>query len=154
MTSRVSIAGVLISMGLVIAAMVIGYDAFSMRVPPIHAKVGPRVFPIIVSCALAVAGAFLLWRAGTGRFAEEEAETDWGAVGIMAAGLVLHMNLLRPAGFIISGIVLFLSVTLAFGSQRYMRDAIVAVLVVTAAYMGFTKFLGLQLPAGLLGWAT
>jgi putative tricarboxylic transport membrane protein len=149
---QASVAGLLIGFGLLIAAAVIGYDAASMRVPPIHAKVGPRVFPILVSCGLAVAGALLMLRARAGDFGEAEGATDWRAVGIMSGGLILHMNLLKPAGFVIAGIVLFLSVTLAFGSRRLLRDGVTAAGVTVAAYLAFTRLLGLQLPPGILGW--
>jgi putative tricarboxylic transport membrane protein len=152
MTRRISVAGLLIGLGFIIAAGVLGYDAWHMRVPPIHAKVGPRVFPILVSCGLAVAGLLLLWQGKTGEFPEAEGETDWRAVGILAAGLLLHMNLLKPAGFIIAGIILFMSVAVAFGSRSYVRDLAVAVVTVAVTYFAFTRLLGLQLPPGLLAW--
>src|SRR6476620_8857156 len=100
-----------------------------MRVPPIHAKVGPRVFPYLISIGLAAAGAVVSWQAWTRRFIVEEQETDWGAVAIIAAGLVVHMNVLKPLGFVPAAVILFMSVSFAFGSRRYLRDVIVAVLL-------------------------
>lgn len=145
-----SVAGLLIGLGLIVIAAVIAVDALGMRVPPIHAKVGPRVFPWLVSSGLAVCGAVLAWQAWTRSFAEAEAATDWGAVAIISAGLVLHMNLLRPAGFVPAALVLFMAVTFAFGSRSHLRDLLVGLVLVMAAYLGFTKLLGLQLPAGVL----
>jgi putative tricarboxylic transport membrane protein len=60
------------------------------------------------------------------------------------------MNLLRPVGFVPAAMVLFLSVTFAFGSRSFLRDGIVALVLALVAYLGFTRLLGLQLPAGLL----
>jgi putative tricarboxylic transport membrane protein len=122
-----------------------------MRVPPIHAKVGPRVFPVIVSCGLALCGALLIWQARTkDGMADTRGDTDWFAVSVIAAGLIVHLNILKPAGFVPAGIALFLSVAFAFGSRRYLRDAIVAAITSMAAYLVFTRLLGLQLPPGIL----
>jgi putative tricarboxylic transport membrane protein len=41
-------------------------------------------------------------------------------------------------------------VSYAFGSRKYVRDIIVALLLTTGAYLVFTKLLNLQLPAGIL----
>ena len=152
MTRTQSVAGILIGLGLLIFAGVIGFDAATMRVPQVHAKVGPRIFPIIISVGLAIAAVLTLLKARAGDFPEAEGETDWTAVGMIAAGLVIHMNILKPLGFIPAGVVLFMSVVLGFGSRSYLRDLGVAIAMVTTAYLGFTRYLGLQLPAGILGW--
>lgn len=143
-------AGVLIGLGLLTVAAIVGYDAMTMRVPPIYAKVGPQVFPSVVACGLALAGLLTLREARRGKLHQVDGETDWRAILIMAAGLLIHLNLLKPAGFIPAGIILFMSTAFGFGSRSYMRDFIIAVLTVSAAYFCFTQFLGLQLPPGLL----
>jgi putative tricarboxylic transport membrane protein len=117
----------------------------------VHAKVGPRVFPYLVSAGLAVAGAVIAWQAWTRRFITEEQETDWGAVAVIAAGLVVHMNVLKPLGFVPAAIILFMSVSFAFGSRRYLRDVLVAAALAVVTDLCFTRLLGLQLPSGVLG---
>ena len=72
------------------------------------------------------------------------------AVAVIAAGLVAHLNLLKPVGFVPAAIVLFMCVAFAFGSRSYVRDFIVAVGLAFAAYVGFSYGLGLQLPPGIL----
>lgn len=148
---QLSVAGLVIGLGLIAIAGVIAGDAMHMRVPPIHAKVGPRVFPFLVSMGLAVAGAVIAWQAWTRRFITEEQDTDWGAVAIIAAGLVVHMNVLKPLGFVPAAAILFMSVSFAFGSRRYLRDLIVALVLAVVTDLCFTRLLGLQLPSGILG---
>ena len=143
-------AGLLIGLGLVAIAAVIAMDAMNMRVPPVHSKVGPRVFPYLVSCGLALSGAAIAWQAWSRSFLVEAQETDWGAVAIVAAGLVLQINLLKPLGFVPAAIILFMAVTFAFGSRRFLRDGIVAIILAILTYLAFTRLLGLQLPAGIL----
>lgn len=145
-----SVAGLLIGLGLIAIAAVIAVDAMNMRVPPVHARVGPRVFPYLVSCGLALSGAAIAWQAWTRSFLVEAQDTDWGAVAIIAAGLVLQINLMKPAGFIPSAIILFMAVSFAFGSRRFLRDGVVAVILALVTYLAFTRLLGLQLPAGIL----
>jgi putative tricarboxylic transport membrane protein len=146
-----SVAGLLIGLGLIAIAAVIAVDVSGMRVPPVHAKVGPRFFPLLISCGLAVGGVATVWQSWRGTFEDETpAATDWFAVALISAGLVLHMNLMKPAGFVPAAVVLFMSVTTAFGSRKFLRDGIVALVLALAAYLAFTRLLGLQLPAGLL----
>ena len=143
-------AGLLIGLGLIAIAAVIAADAMNMRVPPVHARVGPRVFPLLVSCGLALSGAAIAWQVWRRSFIVEAQETDWGAVAVVAAGLVLQINLLKPLGFVPAAIILFMSVAFAFGSRRFLRDGLAAVILAMVTYLAFTRLLGLQLPAGLL----
>jgi putative tricarboxylic transport membrane protein len=145
-----SVAGLLIGLGLIAIAAVIAVDASHMRVPPVHAKVGPRVFPYLVSGGLALSGLAIAWQAWTRNFLVEVQDTDWGAVAIIAAGLVLQINLMKPLGFIPTATLLFMAVSFAFGSRRFLRDAAVAVILAAVTYFAFTRLLGLQLPPGFL----
>jgi putative tricarboxylic transport membrane protein len=145
-------AGLAIGLGLVAVASVIGFETMQMRVPPSYARVGPQIFPYIIAFGMGLTGAFIAWKSyrGGDEIIDEVEPTDWKNVGIIALGLIVHMNLLRPAGFVPAGLVLFMSVAFAFGSRRYGRDAIVGFLLVLFAYIGFTYGLGLQLPPGIL----
>ena len=150
----VSGAGLAIGLGLIVLASVIGFDTMQMQVPPTYAKVGPQIFPYIIAIGLAVTGAHIAWKSyhGEDEIVEDidSEPVDWKAVGIIVAGLIAHMNLLKPLGFVPAGLILFCSVAFAFGSRRYGRDVIVGLLLVLFAYVGFTYGLGLQLPQGLL----
>ncbi len=149
MTAKLSIPALLCGLGLLLLALIIGIDAMNMRVPAVHAKVGPRMFPILISCGMAIAGLLTLVSAKRGDFQEAEGDTDWCAVGIIAAGLIAHLNLLKPLGFIPAGIILFMAVVYGFGSRAYLRDGIIAVVLVSVVYVAFTRLLGLQLPPGI-----
>ncbi|HLA03536.1 MAG TPA: tripartite tricarboxylate transporter TctB family protein [Aestuariivirga sp.] len=149
---NISGAGLAIGLGLIAIASVIGFDTVQMRVPPTYARVGPQIFPYIIAIGMAITGAHIAWKSyrGGDEVIDEVEPTDWKSVGIIVAGLIAHMNLLKPLGFVPAGLILFLSVAFAFGSRRYGRDAIVGFLLVLFAYVGFTYGLGLQLPPGIL----
>ena len=145
-------AGLAIGLGLIAIASVIGFDTMQMQVPPSYARVGPQIFPYIIAIGLAITGAHIAWKSyrGGDEVVDEVEPTDWKSVGIIVAGLIAHMNLLKPLGFVPAGLILFMSVAFAFGSRRYGRDTIVGFLLVLFAYLGFTYGLGLQLPPGIL----
>lgn len=149
---KIAGAGLAIGLGLIAIASVIGFETMQMRVPPSYARVGPQIFPYIIALGMALTGAFIAWKSyrGGDEVIDEVEPTDWKNVGIILLGLIAHMNLLRPAGFVPAGVVLFMSVTFAFGSRRYRRDAIIGFFLVLFAYIGFTYGLGLQLPPGIL----
>jgi putative tricarboxylic transport membrane protein len=149
-TSR-SAAGLAIGLGLLALAGVIGLDTARMQVPPTYAKVGPQVFPVIIAVGLALIGALIALSA-RGRPIVETAEgrTDWTAVAVIAAALVVHMNILKPVGFIPASALLFFAVAFAFGSRNYLRDAAIAIGLAALVYAGFVYGLGLRLPAGIL----
>lgn len=154
MTTKQTIAGagLAIGLGLIAIASVIGFDTMQMQVPPSYARVGPQIFPYIIAIGLAITGVHIAWKSyrGGDEVIDEVEPTDWKSVGIIVVGLIAHMNLLKPLGFVPAGLILFMSVAFAFGSRRYGRDAIVGFLLVLFAYLGFTYGLGLQLPPGIL----
>jgi len=148
-----SLAGAAIGVGLVLLGGVIGVDAATMRVPPAYAKVGPHVFPLVVAVGLVITGLIICFRAFVPKngavLAAEDVATDWRAVAIVAAGLILNALLLKPLGFMIAAFGLFLTVAFAFGSRRYVRDIVTGIVLAAVTYFGFTRGLGLQLPAGI-----
>jgi putative tricarboxylic transport membrane protein len=150
----ISGAGLAIGLGLIAIASVIGFETMQMQVPPSYARVGPQIFPYIIAIGMAITGAHIAWKSYRGEDEVAEIEdtgpTDWKSVAIIAAGLIAHMNLLKPLGFVPAGLILFWSVAFAFGSRRYGRDIIVGLLLALFAYVGFTYGLGLQLPPGIL----
>jgi putative tricarboxylic transport membrane protein len=150
----ISGAGLAIGLGLIAIASVIGFETMQMQVPPSYARVGPQIFPYIIAIGMAITGAHIAWKSYRGEDEVIEIEdvgpTDWKAVAIIAAGLIAHMNLLKPLGFVPAGLILFWCVAFAFGSRRYGRDIIVGLLLALFAYVGFTYGLGLQLPPGIL----
>ena len=147
-------AGLVIGFGLVLLGCVVFYDASQMQIAPTYARVGPHIFPYFIAFALAAVGAYFAWNSWapdtTREVVAEGFETDWKALAIIAAGLLIHLNIFKPLGFVISGVFLFLCVSFAFGSRKFLRDGIVAVILVVISYIGFTHGLGLQLPGGIL----
>jgi putative tricarboxylic transport membrane protein len=139
----------------------------SIEVSPSYARVGPRVFPWVISFALIGLGlwiAFDVFRGSRkliGAPASDEATAaeepnpaneplDWNAFLTIGLGLVLQMLLMNWAGFVIASTVLFACVARAFDSRRLTLNAAVGFMLALVVYVGFQYGLGLDLPAGIL----
>lgn len=162
-----------IALGLGIAALgaFILLETAEIRVAPVYAKVGPRDIPIIVGIILALLGLALAWqgwRAKPALHLDRPAvmdapgsmldapgtgggRPDWMPLAAIAVGLIQQLLLFESAGFVPTAAILFVCVAFGFGSRRYVRDVVIAILLAIIAYVGFVHVLGLNLPAGILG---
>lgn len=141
---------------------------------PASADTKAAIFPVLIGAGLAsVACALIVQRrkdAARARAAAVHAvrratRTSTGTAGaeparvsgphrrritLLAVGVALDILLLEPAGFIVASAALFWFTARAFGSQRPIRDAIVAIGLSAASFLVFARGLGLSLPAGPL----
>jgi len=148
------VAGIVAGLLLALTGVLVAWSTALMRVPPMHAKVGPQVFPYFAAAALVCLGVCFivqaLWNSSE-KLAADSEHTEWVSLTLIIAGFAIEIALIKPLGFILASSLLFLCVSFGFGSRHYLRDVIVALLLSTAAYFIFTKLLNLQLPAGILG---
>jgi putative tricarboxylic transport membrane protein len=127
-------------------------DAQAIKVAPIYARIGPRFFPTVIGAGLCVVGVLLAIAAARGgwRSAEdapaEDARTDWLALVLISVGLLQQALLMKYVGFVPATAVLFFLVALAFGSRRYLRDAVIAIVLSVLVFYVFTAGLKLSLP--------
>ncbi|MGH2402620.1 MAG: tripartite tricarboxylate transporter TctB family protein, partial [Candidatus Limnocylindria bacterium] len=85
------------------------------------------------------------------RAADEERATHWPTVGLVALALVVYALALGALGYVVAT-GLFLPVTAwILGSRSPIRDIVVGVGLAVVIFIGFTEFLGVRLPAGILG---
>jgi putative tricarboxylic transport membrane protein len=161
------LAELLLGLGLVALGIFFAVETTAIKVAPIYAKVGPTVFPWIVAGAMIALGALFAiqaWRRDRHRPAAEPGPvpgqgypatpatppSDWRALLLISAALIMQAVLIKTLGFVITAAVLFYAVAYGFGSRRYLRDGAIAIAVAIVVYVGFTRGLHLQLPPGVL----
>jgi putative tricarboxylic transport membrane protein len=153
------IGELLIGLGVAALGVFIAVETSQITVAPLYAKVGPGVIPYLVAGGLILLGLLFagnaVWRRAplshaTATAPPSEGKSDWRPLVVMSVGLVAQMLLIERAGFVIASAVLFACVAYGFGSRRYLRDGIIAVLLAIVVYVGFTRGLSLPLPAGIL----
>jgi len=136
-------------LGLIAVGLALGAMTLDIKVPKIHAKVGPTVFPWVVAGGLVLIGGALAWRAWRAQRGPLQPR-DLVALAILAGGLLQQILLVAWAGFVPTAAVLFAAVATAFGRRRPLIDLAIGLVLALIAYLVFTRLLGLALPAGWL----
>jgi putative tricarboxylic transport membrane protein len=148
----------IISAGVLLLGIGATVVAWSLPEAGGYARIGPNVAPKIVSAGLILLGIWLLAETVTGgyrsRVPDDPAERGEHAflqcIRLVTAGLVAQMLLIGNAGFVIAGAVLFTCIARGFGSTRWLRDAIVGLVLAVLVFLFFVRFLNVNLPAGWL----
>jgi putative tricarboxylic transport membrane protein len=146
----------LCALGLLAIGLFVLIDTGNIPQRQSFSGVGPRLFPYLIGGGLLGCAGLLAWQALAGGWRKMPADPgldagpDWRGFGLISAGIVAQMVVIGWMGFILAGIILFTLVARGFGSVRSGRDLVVAAVVVTAAYLTFTRLLSLSLPAGWL----
>jgi putative tricarboxylic transport membrane protein len=143
---------VLLAVAVLLLGVFLAEETARLRTGPGYAAVGPKLFPWLVAAGLVLVGLALLREARSGEIEHPVGlELDLPPLLLVTGGLVAQMLLMKPAGFVIASSLLFVAVARAFGSRRLVRDLAIGLTLCVAVYVAFTRGLGLNLPAGVLG---
>jgi putative tricarboxylic transport membrane protein len=122
-----------------------------------YVAVSPAVMPAVVGGGLVALGTVLLLRATVRpdldlarHITAEAAVTDWRTTSLTLAALVGYAFTLGVLGYVLATTWFIPVVGRILGSRRPVRDLVVGVVLGIVVYIGFTQFLGVRLPAGLL----
>lgn len=154
---------------LVVGGGVLVYQALQVGRTAGYTVVGPSSAPIFVSTGLIALGLLLAIRTTTSRdddlaahVADEERATHWPTVAwllltLVGYGIALNGAEIGPIEVPALGYVLATGAFLplaarVLGSESPVRDLVVGFGLAIAVYVGFTQFLGVRLPAGVLGF--
>jgi putative tricarboxylic transport membrane protein len=142
---------------LFLLGFIVFWDTYSVELPAINLTISPKVFPYAVSAVLMGLSAVLAINILRGDTAVPEGhaagtpieKTDFKSFGIVLASLLSFLLLIERAGFIIAASITFFGITVAFENKKPARAAIFGTLFITVIYLSFTRFLNVQLPAGI-----
>ena len=158
----------LVALALLALAAILIVSAIGIARGGGYSVIGPATIPLVVAVGLLVLSAIFALRTTVlpdtdlaVQAAEEGRATHWPTVALTAVALVgyalaLDGFELGPVGvpglgYIVStGIFLPLTARI-LGSRSPIRDVIVGFGIGVVIYFGFTEFLGVRLPAGVLG---
>jgi putative tricarboxylic transport membrane protein len=142
---------------LIVGGLFLLYDGLQIGSVVGYSVVGPSIFPIIVSLGLTALGIALALRTTVwpdrdlaARSADEAAATHWTTTGLLGALLVAYALALAPLGYIVSTALLLPISARIMGSRALLRDAVLGVGLAIVVFVGFTRFLQIRLPAGIL----
>jgi putative tricarboxylic transport membrane protein len=157
----------LVGVGVLASGLALAWGAIDISSEAGYSGVGPNFLPWLVSVALTVCGAWILWEARTGGFREmEEADRAppyWTGFIWVSAGLLLNAGLITGIGFVLSCALCYLLAVqglrraggqaIADSPRAWVIDAVTGLVICAPVYWTFTKFLAINLP-GLTatGW--
>jgi putative tricarboxylic transport membrane protein len=143
----------IIAFGVIGLAVMVLWQAWSIPVSPLYAKVGPTVVPVIAGFGLLLFGAALLVSALRGGWQpdeEKQLRIDHAGLAWVFVGLALNVLTIGTLGFTLASVLLFVCVTRGFGSRNIARDAAIGATFALIAYLGFAKTLNINIGAGLV----
>lgn len=155
----------LVGVGVLLTGLALAYGAIAISSEAGYGGVGPNFLPWLVSIALTVCGAWIIWEARTGGFREMDEPTGavqpyWAGLVWVSAGLLLNAALITTIGFIFSCTLCYLlavqGLRRASGQggvnspRTWFIDILTGLLIAAPVFWMFTQFLAINLP-GLTG---
>ena len=143
-----------LSIGILGVGLFYAVETSAIRVLPTYSRIGPRFFPYMVAAGLILIGAVLAWRAWRGLDSDDDATDDTPSakfnMALVVGGLVLQSLIIDYIGFVLAAAITFVLTAAGFGDRHWLRNAAIGLVLAAASYVGFTRGLGLSLPAGVL----
>jgi putative tricarboxylic transport membrane protein len=156
----------LVGAGVLVLAAFMAAGATQVSSEAGYSGVGPNFLPWVVTAALALCGAWIVWEARTGGFRDAEEPSgaehgDWTAFAWATAGLLANAFLITRVGFIASCTICFVlaarGLRISEGRRTDLRatggDLLMGAAIAAPVFWMFTKLLSINLP-GLTasGW--
>lgn len=132
------------------------WQSFSIRQSLTYSAVGPRFFPIAIGIGILLSGLWLFATPGEEPTEPESPQLislDWPRLGGMALLIVAYIVTFKTAGYVLSTAIMLVAGSQILGNPKHLlRDSITAIAIAVTAYFLFAQLLGINLPAGLIGW--
>jgi putative tricarboxylic transport membrane protein len=137
----------LLGLGIIALGILLAYEAATIKVGPLYAKVGPGAFLWFSSVLLLLCGAVVSYKS-----LKNPADTGNELRGPLTilAGLAASVFLFEPLGFIPTATLIFATTANGLGSNRILRDIAIGIVIAAIAYVVFGLGLGLRLPVGYM----
>ncbi|WAJ26409.1 tripartite tricarboxylate transporter TctB family protein [Antarcticirhabdus aurantiaca] len=144
---RVDRPAIIVGVVLLAAAAVVAYDANNIHAGFTYG-ISPSAVPFVIAAFLAVLGVGHFVAAFKEGLPTPD-EADWGAVGLMSAGLFgLIASIAFGGGFILGSTILFALTARSFGRKALIADIAIGFVLGLFIYILFNRLLGLGLPSG------
>jgi putative tricarboxylic transport membrane protein len=125
--------------------------AFRLHIgTPLHPQ--PGFFPFLGGSALALLAAILIVQATLGRSTGSEAFGKLGPPAIMVVGMGVYVAILEPAGYVLATILITGVILRVLGVKSWRALGLAGALLAVGTYFLFARILGIDLPAGVLGF--
>ncbi|BCO29663.1 hypothetical protein MIZ03_4587 [Rhodoferax lithotrophicus] len=141
----------------VLVAAAMAWAAYGYAAEISYEPVGPRAFPMLLACVLAVVGLALLFkRQGQAKASSTPvlvatSPLDWKAVGMCSVSVMVYGALFQTLGFWLATTVMAVPVGMAFGGT-FKKTLVGGLVMGLGFYLMFDKLLDVVLPTGVLSF--
>ena len=154
MADRIIFASILVLMGV--------YFWATTQIPTLEIgdPLGPKAFPRLLGAGLVIAAVMLLAEMIKNHKSELAAKAaaagtpfDWGSYKIVAGVAVvtgIYLALFETLGYAVATSLFLLVMTNYFNKGKRWTNCLTSVIYSFVSYLAFTKWLGVNLPAGIL----
>ena len=135
------------------------YLAATFKIPLFQAgdRIGPRMFPFMISAVVIGCGLVLIVKELRGKTAQRfgwgfSAERGvWVRIGFTIASGIIYGLVLDGIGYVIATFFFMIFIASIINVGRHVQNLIIAVLFSVVSYAIFAVILKLSLPRGILG---
>jgi putative tricarboxylic transport membrane protein len=131
------------------------WQSFQIRQPTTYSAVGPRFFPIAIGIGIVLSGVWLFLLPGRPPEPDspESTRLDWPRIAGMLVAVIVYILAFQTVGYIITTAVMLAAGAQILGERHHwVRDLVIGVLLAVALNFTFARLLGINLPAGLIGF--
>lgn len=151
-----------LAIGVIVVAASYLYADWRLPTQTIGDSLGPRVFPALVGIGLLISGLLLIvetWKkrralghdaSGPGLPQTPEQRKQIMILAAMVAWTALYYGAFQYLGYLLATVTFLFGLLSYFNQRRYTMNILVAVGFALVVDLGFSRLLGVPMPAGLL----
>ena len=151
--SELAFVGSLLLLGVIVI-----WDTFRTELPALNMTISPKLFPLIIGwflIALCAILAIQIIRGGTavpeGLGAGDKIEkSDYKTFAFVLLSFLSYIVLITRGGFVVASTVVFVGIAFSFGNRKFGRTLLIGLIFAFVTYFSFTRYLHVDLPAGIL----
>lgn len=143
---------------LLFLGLIVIWDTARTELPALNMIISPKLFPFIIGWFLVILCVVLAIQILRGNLAVPEGlgsdtkieKSDYKTFAYVLLSLISFIVLITRGGFVLASTVVFVGMAFSFGNRKFFKTLLIAVIFAMVTYFSFTRYLHVDLPAGIL----
>ena len=120
--------------------------------------ISPKLFPLIIGWFLLLLCVLLTIQIIRGDTAIPEGlkpedkieKSDYKSFAFVLLSFLSYIVLITRGGFVVASAVVFVGIAFSFGNRKFVKTLLIGLIFAAVTYFTFTRYLHVDLPAGIL----
>ncbi len=151
--SELAFVGSLLLLGLIVI-----WDTSRTELPNLKIAVSPNLFPYLIGYFLVILCIILAIQIIRGNTAIPEGlepgdkieKSDYKSFAYVFLSFFSYLVLITHGGFVLASTVVFVGIAFSFGNRKFFKTLLIGLIFAVITYFTFTRYLHVDLPAGIL----